>query len=674
MLKKAADGSAWTGLCSSRRGRGFIELSADAPGETENLPEPKAQSRKAISGTKDFGLLRNWKGRDLPMCGIVGYIGHRDVSSVVLDGLMRLEYRGYDSAGMAVVGDDGIKVAKEVGKVADLVRMMKKKPLAGKIGIGHTRWATHGGVSVKNAHPHSDFAGSVVLVHNGIVENYSSIKDTLVAEGVSFYSDTDTEVVAQLLGRLYKGDAKKALIDLYSRLEGAFALVVIFADDRDHVYCMRKGSPLIVALGEGETLCASDVPAVLSYTKKIVYMGEGEMACLSSDGAVFWDMNGSPLKKDPVEVDWDLSMVEKGGYPHFMLKEIHEQGAVMRQTLSGRVKGNRVDLSQELSWTPEWARSIKRLHLVACGTSFYAASVAERLIEKYTDLDIRVDIASEYRYRSLPKGDDTLAVFVSQSGETLDTLYAERFAKEAGARCMAVTNNGLSSIAREVDDVLLLKAGPEIGVAATKTFTGQMAVLYLMGIYLAKLRGSLPEGEEIRLVEAMSLLPYGMEGLLDQSEEIQKIAEKYRNARDFLFLGRGFSFPVALEGALKLKEISYIHAEAYAAGEMKHGPIALLDKDLPVVVVMPDDPLCEKTLSNIQETKARQSPVIAIATVGRQSVLSTVEDAIFVPSAAVELTPFLTVIPLQLFAYYVALAKGREIDQPRNLAKSVTVE
>nr|WP_321503354.1 glutamine--fructose-6-phosphate transaminase (isomerizing) [uncultured Dethiosulfovibrio sp.] len=608
------------------------------------------------------------------MCGIVGYVGPRDVSKVVLSGLARLEYRGYDSAGMAISGDDGIKRSREVGKVADLARMLETSPLVGNLGIGHTRWATHGGVSVENAHPHCDSSCSVVLVHNGIIENYVGIKEELLSNGGVFSSQTDTEVAAHLLGKIYSGDPKEALVELYRRITGAFALAVMFADDKDHIYCIRKGSPLIVALGDGETLCASDVPAVLEYTRKIVYMGEGEMACLSREGASFWDSQGRTIEKDVVEVDWDLSMVEKGGYPHFMLKEINEQGAVMRQTLTGRTEGNVVDLSQELSWTSDWARSIKKVHLVACGTSYYAASVAERVMGLFTDLDVRVDIASEYRYRSIPIGEDTLAIFVSQSGETLDTLAAERFAKEKGARCLAITNNGLSSIAREVDDVLLLKAGPEIGVAATKTFTGQMAVLYLMALYLAKLRGSLSKDDETRLVKEMTCLPYKIEGLLENSDPIKSMAEKYSLARDFLFLGRGFSFPIALEGALKLKEISYIHAEAYAAGEMKHGPIALLDRAVPVVVVMPDDELWEKTLSNVQETKARKSPVIAVTTVGRESSLKDVEDILTVPSTEPELSPFLTVIPLQMFAYYVALARGTEIDQPRNLAKSVTVE
>ncbi len=610
----------------------------------------------------------------MPMCGIVGYVGPRDVSTVVLAGLSRLEYRGYDSAGMAVSGENGIERSREVGKVADLVRLLEANPLKGKQGIGHTRWATHGGVTVENAHPHFNSSSSVVLVHNGIIENYTELRESLLSEGVTFSSQTDTEVAAQLLGKIYSGDPKRALIELYRRITGAFALAVMFADDDDHIYCIRKGSPLIVALGDGETLCASDVPAVLEYTRRIVYMGEGEMACLSREGASFWDSEGNPLDKEVVEIDWDLSMVEKGGYPHFMLKEINEQGAVMRQTLTGRTDRNLVDLSKELSWTTDWARSIKRVHLVACGTSFYAASVAERVIGLFTDLDVRVDIASEYRYRSIPIGEDTLAVFVSQSGETLDTLAAERFAKEKGARCLAITNNGLSSIAREVDDVLLLKAGPEIGVAATKTFTGQMAVLYLMALYLAKLRGSLNESDELRLLREMSSVPYKIEALLENSAPIKLMAEKYSLARDFLFLGRGFSFPIALEGALKLKEISYIHAEAYAAGEMKHGPIALLDRAVPVVVVMPDDELWEKTLSNVQETKARKSPVIAITTVGRESYLKDVEDLLSIPATEPELTPFLTVIPLQMFAYYVALARGTEIDQPRNLAKSVTVE
>ncbi|PIE54158.1 MAG: glutamine--fructose-6-phosphate transaminase (isomerizing) [Dethiosulfovibrio peptidovorans] len=608
------------------------------------------------------------------MCGIVGYIGHRDVSQVILEGLARLEYRGYDSAGMAVVGKDGVQVVREVGKVADLLQAVNRSPLKGTVGLGHTRWATHGGVTVENAHPHRDEGNSVVLVHNGIAENYLDIRDELLREGVTFVSETDTEVIAQLLARLYRGDPKQALVELSERLSGAFALAVIFTDDREHLYCLRKGSPLIVAFGDGEFLCASDVPAVLPYTRRIVYMGEGEMACLSREGVVFWDEKGRDISKESLQVDWDLSMVDKGGYPHFMLKEINEQGAVLRRSLQRRTEGDRVDLSHELDWTPKWARSLRRLHLVACGSSLYAAQVAERLIERFTDLDVRVEIASEYRYRAIPAGEETLAVLVSQSGETIDTLSAERFVKSKGARCLAVTNNGLSSIAREVDDVLLLEAGPEIGVAATKTFLGQVTVLYLLGLYLAKLRGTLPEADEGRIVRELVSLPYKVEASLEQAAVIQEIASRYADVKDFLFLGRGVSFPVALEGALKLKEISYIHAEAYAAGEMKHGPIALLEASVPVVVIMPDDSLFEKTLSNVQETKARHAPVIAVASRGRDVLLDQVQDVIWVPQTEPELSPFLTVVPLQLFAYYVALARGREIDQPRNLAKSVTVE
>ena len=651
-----------------------IDLSADASGELGKLPESGTQNRWATGGTKAPVFPDRGRTCVLYMCGIVGYIGHRDVSKVVLDGLSRLEYRGYDSAGMAVVGEKGVQIVREVGKVADLARHMGESPLEGTIGLGHTRWATHGGVSVENAHPHRDQDGSVVLVHNGIAENYLEIRDELAKEGVSFYSDTDTEVIAQLLARIYDGNPKEALVELYRRIEGAFALAVIFADDMEHLYCVRKGSPLIVAFGDGENICASDVPAVLPYTRNIAYLGEGEMACLSRDDVSFWDFEGNPLEKDAVEIDWDISMVDKGGYPHFMLKEINEQGAVLRRSMLDRIFHGEVDLSRELSWTSDSAKRIKRLHLVACGTSYYAALVAERLIERFSDLDIRVDIASEYRYRDIPVGDDTLAVFVTQSGETLDTLAAERFAKEKGARCMAITNNGLSTVAREVDDVLSLKAGPEIGVAATKTFMGQMTVLYLMGLYLLKLREELSLGDEMRLVREMEVLPYKVESLIGRADEIKAIASRYCEARDFLFLGRGFSFPIAMEGALKLKEISYIHAEAYAAGEMKHGPIALLDRSVPVVVVMPDDNLFDKTLSNVQETKARNSPVIAVATEGRKSISGQAEDVMWVPKTEAELNPFLTIIPLQMFAYYVALAKGKEIDQPRNLAKSVTVE
>ncbi len=612
------------------------------------------------------------------MCGIVGYIGGRNVKDVLINGMRSLEYRGYDSAGVALMDAPELHIVKGVGKVADLEKILEDHPVSGSQGIGHTRWATHGGVTEVNAHPHSDLSSSLVLVHNGIVENYREIRREL-AEGAcgDYKSETDTEVVAELLSRLYsaRGSMVEALVDLYARLSGSFALVIMAREAPGKIYCLRKGSPLVVgASPKGETLCASDVPAILPYTQDVVYLDDGDIAELSSGGILFWNASGETLEKIPTHIDWDVTMVDKGGYPHFMLKEINEQGAVLRNSMAKRLTKGTVDLSAELPWTKEDVASWKRLHIIACGTSYYAALVAERFLETITDFDIRVDVASEYRYRNIPLGPDTLAVFVSQSGETADTLAAERIAREKGARCLAVTNVIGSTIAREVHDVLQLKAGPEIGVAATKTFMGQMAVLYLLAIHLAKMQGKLSPEQERKYCDELTALPYKLESVLQRQESLQETAMLYNEARDFLFLGRGISYPVALEGALKLKEISYVHAEAYAAGEMKHGPIALLDPRVPVVVISPKDGLHEKTFSNILEAKARKSPVIAIATEGDDSLDGTADHIFFVPETLDQFTPFLTVAPLQLFSYFFARFLGCHIDQPRNLAKSVTVE
>ncbi len=608
------------------------------------------------------------------MCGIVGYVGMRNAPDVLLEGLKRLEYRGYDSAGLAIRTSDRLEVIKEIGKVAELENLVRQRGIEGRQGIGHTRWATHGGVSVDNAHPHCDDIGNFVLVHNGIVENYLDLREEMESAGVRFCSETDTEVIVQLLARLYKGDMLEALLRLTGKLRGSYALAIMNREIQDTIYCLRKGSPLVLGVAEGEGFCASDVPALLSYTRQVVYLDEGEIAAVSPGKLQVWTSAGIPIDKPVSVIDWDISMTEKAAYPHFMLKEIHEQGAVLRSTLKGRVENGKVDLSTELGWSPELVRSWKKLHIVACGTSYYAALVAERVLEKWTDLEIKVDIASEYRYRHSKADAETLAVFVSQSGETADTLAAQRLARAQGAHCLAVTNVRGATLAREVHDVLLLKAGPEIGVAATKTFMGQIAALYLLAIYLGGLRETLSAAEENRLLEEILRLPYKVEVTLEREASVRELAEKYADRKDFLFLGRGVSFPVALEGALKLKEISYVHAEAYAAGEMKHGPIALLEPAVPVMTIIPRDGLYEKTLSNIQEAKARRSPILALATDGDDLISKHANSVIRVPWTDEDLTPFLNVVPLQLFAYHMARLRGCEIDQPRNLAKSVTVE
>jgi len=608
------------------------------------------------------------------MCGIVGYVGHRKACSVLLDGLKRLEYRGYDSAGLAVRDGEGIKVIKEVGKVSDLERILVGLDLEGRQGIGHTRWATHGGVSAVNAHPHVDGMGRFVLAHNGIVENYHELKETLLADGVSFTSETDTEVIVQLLSKLYDGDILRALTALQARLEGSYALAIIDREDFNHIYCLRNGPPLVLGLGEGESFCASDIPAILPYTRRVIYMDDGEIAELSPKGIALWDKSGSSLQKKTFFVDWDVSMAEKGGYPHFMLKEIHEQGGVCRSTLKDRLIDGSVDLSAEISLDEKVASRFEGIHLVACGTSYYAALVAERVFERWTDLDLKVDIASEYRYRQGKIGPDTLVVFVSQSGETADTIAAERKAREMGAYCLTVTNVRGSTLARDCDDVLLLKAGPEIGVAATKTFMGQITALYLLAIYIGRLRGTLSVEQERELIDELIQLPYKVETALDREPAVEELASRFVNSENFLFLGRGMSYPIAMEGALKLKEISYVHAEAYAAGEMKHGPIALLEPKVPVVVIAPRDSLYEKTLSNIQEAKARHAPIIAVGFDDDERLAQEANYALYVPWTLEEFSPFVTVVPLQLFAYHMAKKRGCEIDTPRNLAKSVTVE
>jgi glucosamine--fructose-6-phosphate aminotransferase (isomerizing) len=610
------------------------------------------------------------------MCGIVGYIGHRNVTDVLVKGLQSLEYRGYDSAGIAVMDAPEVHIVKGVGKVADLKAMLSEHPVSGKQGIGHTRWATHGGVTEMNAHPHCDLSSRLVLVHNGIVENYRELRSEISSPCDCYKSETDTEVIAQLLSTLYGGDMIEALVALHERLKGSFALVIMMKDIPGKMYCLRKGSPLVAGFSEeGEAFCASDVPAILPYTQDVVYLDDGDIAELSGDGVRFWNSSGEEIGKNIVHIDWDVSMVDKGGYPHFMFKEINEQGSVLRSSMAKRLSAEgEVDLSAELSWTKDDILNWKKIHIVACGTSYYAALVAERFLETITGFDIRVDVASEYRYRNLSVGPDTLAIFVSQSGETADTLAAERLAKVRGARCLAITNVIGSTLAREVHDILQLKAGPEIGVAATKTFMGQMAVLYLLSLYLGKMCGTLTPEYERTVGRELLALPYKLESVLLQQEAVHRLSVLYSEARDFLFLGRGISFPVALEGALKLKEISYIHAEAYAAGEMKHGPIALLDPRVPVVVLSPKDDLHEKTFSNILEAKARKAPVIVIATEGDDSLDSTADTVFHVPATLDVLTPFLTVVPLQLFAYFTAKILGCDIDQPRNLAKSVTVE
>jgi glucosamine--fructose-6-phosphate aminotransferase (isomerizing) len=608
------------------------------------------------------------------MCGIMGYIGDRDTTKVILEGLAKHEYRGYDSAGIAVIRDNKIYELRTTGRVQQLAEKVAKEKFTGDFGIGHTRWATHGGVTENNAHPHMSSDNSVVLVHNGIIENAREIRAELEVQGIKFHTETDTESAVQYLGWVYKGDPKEAIVKLTKRIRGAFALVIMFHDKPDEIWVARKGSPLVVGHAGKEGFCASDPTALLEYTRDVWFMDDDEMAQITREGCRFFDFSGEEHAKQQMHLDWDTAMTNRGKYAHFMLKEIHEQPDVVAHTLLGRVAGNSVDLSRELNWTSEQIAGWKKIHFVACGTSHYATMTAARIMETLGSFEIRTEVASEYRYRNIPIGPDTLAIFVSQSGETADTLHAARLAKSKGAKCVVITNVRGSTIHREVGDALVTPAGPEIGVAATKTFMAQITVLTLLGLYLSKLKNELPKETEERILRALMDMPAKLAKMLDREKEIETVARNFADTRGFFFIGRGVAYPPALEGALKLKEISYLHAEAYPAGEMKHGPIALLDKELPVVALVPKNELWEKTISNIEESMARKSPIIAIATDGDAEIGHYTKNVIFTPTTEPELFPFIAVIPLQLFAYYVARQRGCDIDMPRNLAKSVTVE
>jgi glucosamine--fructose-6-phosphate aminotransferase (isomerizing) len=613
------------------------------------------------------------------MCGIVGYVGPKDCASILVEGLRRLEYRGYDSAGLALCSGEpgrGIELARAVGKLANLEAALKKNPLRGTTGIGHTRWATHGRPSEANAHPH--VAGKVALVHNGIIENHVTLRRELEAKGVRFASDTDTEIVAHLVDQALRGGAPTlvaAVRAALQRVRGAYGIAVIAGDSPDEIVIAKADSPLVIGVGDGEMLCASDIPALLAHTRDVILLHDGEVARLTRGGVEITTLAGAPVTRAPKRIDWSPTQAEKGGYKHFMLKEIHEQPRAVEDTLRGRVDLAQGDVvGEEIGITPAVAQSIQRVYFVACGTSAHAAMAGRYWVEQLARLPAVVEIASEVRYREPIFGPTDLVVAVSQSGETLDTLAALKTAKAKGAHVLAVANVMDSAIPRASDATLYTHAGPEIGVASTKCFTTQLVAMLLLAVYLGRRRGSLSADQARRVLEAAARCPAQMREVLAKADEIRVLAKKYMRAEHVLFLGRGTGFPVALEGALKLKEISYIHAEGYAAGEMKHGPIALIDEDMPVVTIVPRDAHYEKTISNMQEVLARQGRVIAIATEGDADVQAMGCDRVTVPDAAPEVLPLLTVIPLQLFAYYVADLKGTDVDQPRNLAKTVTVE
>ncbi len=611
------------------------------------------------------------------MCGIVGYVGReRAAVDVLLDGLRRLEYRGYDSAGVAVFDDGEIAVCRALGKLRNLEGVLEANPLPGRVGLGHTRWATHGRPSERNAHPHR--AGRVAVIHNGIIENYRELRQELVASGRDIASETDTELIAHLVDRELDaaGDLLAAVMRATKRLVGSYALGVVSESEPHRIVAAKQGgSPIILGLGEKESFLASDIPAILPYTRRIVFIQDGEFAALTEDGVEIRDAEGHRVEREPKAIQWDPVSAEKGGYDRFMQKEIFEQPRAITDTIGTRVREEDAEIDLDgIDLSPGTVASIRGVHAVACGTAYYACLVGKYLIEQLAGIPVEVDLASEYRYRR-PIVDETCLVLpVSQSGETADTLAALREGKERGARVLSVCNVRDATIARESDDVLYTHAGPEIGVASTKAFTTQIVALYLLALKLARAAGRLPREEAEQRLHDLVRLPRLVEHVLQLDPELRRIAHRYAHATNFLYLGRGIMHPIALEGALKLKEISYIHAEGYAAGEMKHGPIALIDAEMPVVLIANRSPVYDKVVSNLEEVRARDGQVIAVATEGDEEIREKADEVIPIPDLGPYLTAILAVVPLQLLAYHVALHKGTDVDQPRNLAKSVTVE
>lgn len=620
------------------------------------------------------------------MCGIVGYVGNKQVVPLIIDGLRKLEYRGYDSAGIAVV-DDGrhLELRRAEGKLRNLEEAIRLKPLDGTYGIGHTRWATHGRPTEENAHPHRDRSGKVVVVHNGIIENYLALKERLAAEGHDFKTETDTEVVAHLIGHYIEKEGlslELAVRRAVAELRGIFALSIISVDEPDTVIAVREGPPVVIGLGDGEFFVASDIPPILAHTRDVFFLGDREIAVLTKESVRVTDFDGNAVEPQRQRITWDPIMAEKGGFKHFMLKEIYEQPRAVRDTVQGRVSldTGRVYLD-EMDISEEDFRSITSIKIAACGTSWHAGLAGKYMLEKLARVPVEVDYASEFRYRDPVLSESDLLIVISQSGETADTIAAMREARQQGCKVLAVCNVQGSMIHREADGTILTHAGPEIGVASTKAFTAQMIALYLFALYLGELRGTINEDEAKRLAQDLAELPLKIEQLLNDADLIEELSKDFFRVQDFLYLGRGINFPVALEGALKLKEISYIHAEGYPAGEMKHGPNALIDEKLPVVVVNTrengnegSELRYEKTHSNIVEVKARDGIVIAVLTEGDGMSSKVADHIIEIPETSDLLGPVLSVVPLQLLAYHIAVRRGCDVDQPRNLAKSVTVE
>jgi len=608
------------------------------------------------------------------MCGIVGYLGQRDASKVLIEGLARLEYRGYDSAGVAVLNGTGLKLRRAVGRLKNLADSIKAEPLAGHMGIGHTRWATHGAPSEKNAHPHASTDGSLAVIHNGIIENYRELKAELTAAGVKFASETDTECVAHLLRHYYEGDLLKAAHKTISRLHGAWALVIAHVEHPDLLVVARRGSPLLIGLGEGENFVASDVTPLLPYTRRVIYLDEGQLATVSRKEIHVYDAKLAEIQFKVEVSDMTIDAAEKGGFEHFMLKEIHEQPVAAAATLRGRVVEGRVDL-RELTLVPAKLKAIKRFQLIACGTSLYSAMVGKYLIEHFTGLPTECWSASEYRYADPVIDPSVMVVAISQSGETADTLEALRLAKSKGAQTLAICNVMGSSIPRTCDATLYTRAGPEIGVASTKAYTSQLVAFELLALGLGRMLGRANDAEEARVVRGLLAMPAQISKLLEGDiVGVKRCAKRYQSVTNFMYIGRHYNYPTALEGALKLKEISYIHAEGYAGGEMKHGPLALVEGTFPTIAIAPKGRTREKLISNIQEIKARKGVVVVVATEGDMEARELADYLIEIPDCEEEVSPILAVVPLQLLAYYTATQLGRDVDKPRNLAKSVTVE
>ncbi|CAM3640185.1 MULTISPECIES: glutamine--fructose-6-phosphate transaminase (isomerizing) [Saccharibacillus] len=610
------------------------------------------------------------------MCGIVGYIGARNTQDVLIEGLSKLEYRGYDSAGIAVYTDGGLRVTKALGRLVNLENKLESAPLTGSVGIGHTRWATHGKPSDVNSHPHTDATQKFSVVHNGIIENYLELKDELIASGVEFVSETDTEVISHLVAREYDGNIVEAVQKAIKHLRGAFALGVLTEYEPDRIVAVRQASPLIIGIGENENFIGSDIPAILKYTRNVFILNDGEMALLTRDSVQLMTIEGNAITREMTYIEWDAVTAEKGGYEHFMHKEIHEQPRAYQDTMRGRVDetGKKVVLP-DFHMTDEQIKNIRNIQIIACGTAYHAGLVGRTVIERLVRIPVETDVASEYRYRAPIITPETLVIVVSQSGETADTLAALREAHANGAHVLAITNVVGSSIARDADDVIATLAGPEIAVASTKAYTSQLIAFYLLGLYFAQVRGTQTEAQVAETLAAMQALPEQVESILAREGEAKVHAENFSDQKHLFFIGRGLDYAAAQEGSLKLKEISYIHSEAYAAGELKHGTLALIEDGVPVIALATEQALIEKTVSNIKEVKARGGVVLTICyEEDAQELMKSVDSVFTIPKTLPLLTASLSVVALQLLSYYASLSLGLDVDKPRNLAKSVTVE